>query len=260
MQRISKFALITLMLPAIAFAQKKNFTIAEATNGMATTLATKGIKQASWQPETSNLYQVDNNAWVCTNVANGKVDTVLTLKKLNHLLFGKDSLKAMPTPIWIAKDQYYFNSGDQLNSSFVGKDTWISKSLPKGAENIFVAPETQYIAFTVGNNLWLNDNKVTNESNPNIISGKAVHRDEFGIDRGIFFSPKGNLLAYYRMDQTMVNDYPIVDWSVTPAKANNIKYPMAGGTSHHVSVLVYNPKTKQSVRIKTGTPLDKYLT
>jgi len=61
-----------------------------------------------------------------------------------------------------------------------------------------------------------------------------VHRDEFGIDKGIFFSPKGKYLAYYTMDQTMVQDYPIVDWSGTPAVAANIKYPMAGGTSHQV--------------------------
>lgn len=260
MQLKHKIALLTFMLPLALSAQKKNFTMAEATNGMGTTLATKGLKQVSWQPETNNLMQILNNAWVRTNVGTGAVDTVLTLKKINETLFFKDSLKAMPQLQWINKEQFYFNSGDQLNSSFVGKSTWISKPLPKGAENIFIAPETQNIAFTVGNNLWLNDNKVTNESNPNIISGKAVHRDEFGIDRGIFFSPKGNLLAYYKMDQTMVNDYPIIDWSVTPAKANNIKYPMAGGTSHQVSVMVYNPKTKQSVRIKTGTPLDKYLT
>ena len=26
----------------------------------------------------------------------------------------------------------------------------------------------------------------------------------------------------------MVTDYPIIDWSVTPAENHNIKYPMAG--------------------------------
>lgn len=256
----SKILLAFLALPLLVDAQKKNFNISEATNGMSTTLALKGIKQPSWQPETNNFFQVVNNAWLRINVSNGQTDTVLTLQKLNQTLFGKDSLKSFPTLTWLNKDEFYFNSGDQLNSSTIGKDLWISKALPKGAENIFVAPETQFIAYTVDNNLWLNDNKVTNDANKNIINGKAVHRDEFGIDRGIFFSPKGNLLAFYRMDQTMVNDYPVVDWSVTPAQANMIKYPMAGGTSHQVSVWVYNPKTKQKTRIKTGTPLDKYLT
>lgn len=255
-----------LLFPALwslqpAWAQQKNFTVAEATNGLATSLAPKSIRQASWQPETENFLQViGNQYWVRTDVRNGKVDTLLSLEQLNQSLFGKDSLKALPALNWMSKDQFYFQLGNQLNSSFVGTNKWISKTLTNGAEHIFIAPFTKHIAYTVDNNLWLNDHKVTNDENPNIINGKSVHRDEFGIDRGIFFSPKGNYLAYYRMDQTMVNDYPIVDWNQQPAQSKNIKYPMAGGTSHQVSVWVYSPETKQKVRIKTGTPLDKYLT
>lgn len=255
-----------LLFPALwslqpAWAQQKNFTVAEATNGLATSLAPKSIRQASWQPETENFLQViGNQYWVRTDVSNGKVDTLLSLEQLNQSLFGKDSLKALPSLNWMSKDQFYFQLGNQLNSSFVGANKWISKTLTNGAEHIFIAPFTKHIAYTVDNNLWLNDHKVTNDENPNIINGKSVHRDEFGIDRGIFFSPKGNYLAYYRMDQTMVNDYPIVDWNQQPAQSKNIKYPMAGGTSHQVSVWVYSPETKQKVRIKTGTPLDKYLT
>lgn len=248
------------VLPGIAVAQKKNFTITEATNGMATTLAAKGIKQASWEPETNNFFQVSDNNWVSTNVTNGETNVVLTLKKLNQSLFGKDSLKNFPMLSWAGKDQFYFNSGNQLNFGNLHNEQWQKNPLPDGAENISVAPHTNYIAYTIDNNLWLNYVKVTDDADKNVVNGKSVHREEFGIDKGIFFSPKGNLLAYYRMDQTMVNDYPIVDWSAMPAKVNMIKYPMAGDTSHEVSVWVYNPTTQTKVRMKTGTPLDKYLT
>jgi dipeptidyl-peptidase-4 len=260
MRLITRLALAVVLLPSMVHAQKKNFTITEATNGMATTLAPKGLKQVSWQPETNHFFQVVNNAWLRTNAATGKVDTVLTLKKINQTLFGKDSLKSFPSLTWLNKDAFYFNSGAQLNSATLGKDVWTTKPLAKGAENIFMAPQTQFVAYTIDNNLWLNDTKVTDDADQNIINGKAVHRDEFGIDKGIFFSPKGHLLAYYKMDQRMVNDYPVVDWSVTPATANIIKYPMAGGTSHQVSVWVYHPKTKKNIRIQTGTPLYQYLT
>lgn len=260
MQLIARIALAAVLLPSITEAQKKNFTITEATNGMATTLAPKGIKQASWQPGTNNFYQVVDQSWLRTNAATGKVDTVLTLKKINQNLFGKDSLKSMPMLLWLDQDQYYFNLGNQINCASITKDRWITKSLPSNAQNVFIAPQTEYVAYTIDNNLWFNDTKVTDDTDKNIINGKAVHRDEFGIDRGVFFSPKGHFLAYYKMDQRMVNDYPIVDWSTTPASANIIKYPMAGGTSHQVSVWVYHPKTKKSVRIQTGTPFDKYLT
>lgn len=60
------------------------------------------------------------------------------------------------------------------------------------------------------------------------MNGKSVHQNEFGIHKGIFISPKGNLVAFYRMDQTIVTDYPIIDWSVQPAVNKNIKYPFAG--------------------------------
>ncbi|MFA6151564.1 MAG: DPP IV N-terminal domain-containing protein [Chitinophagaceae bacterium] len=255
----TKLAGLALLFPLMAGAQKKNFTMAEATNGMGGSLATKGLRQTSWQPDTNNIFFVANNAWVRINAGNGKTDTVMSLKKLNQTLFAKDSLKAFPNLVWMDKNQFYFNSGDQLNYTKMGKDVWYSKVLPKGAENITIAPKTQDIAYTVENNLYLNDTKVTGDREKNIVNGKAVHRDEFGIDRGIFFSPNGNLLAYYRMDQTMVKDYPVTDWSVTPAVANMVKYPMAGGTSHQVSVIVYNPLTQKRMRIKTGTPLDKYL-
>lgn len=260
MQFITKLATTLLFIPVITTAQKKNFTIAEATNGMGTTLATKGIKQTSWQPETNNFLQVSDNVWLRTDAATGKTDTLMTLEKLNRTLFAKDSLKSLPVLSWISKNQFYFNSGDQLNFALLGNDVWSTKTLPKNAESITIAPQTNYVAFTIENNLWLNDAKVTDDVNKNIINGKAVHRDEFGIDKGIFFSPKGNLLAYYRMDQSMVKDYPVVDWSVTPAKVNIIKYPMAGDSSHQVSVWICNPKSQKKVKVQTGLPLDKYLT
>lgn len=255
-----RLSLLALAVSGSAVGQKKNFSIAEATNGMATTLALKGLKMPSWQPETHNLYFVSNNAWVRLNANNGTTDTFLRLKDLNAAVFGGDSLKAFPMLNWLDKGQFYLQSGSDLITLNADLQSVQRRALQKGAENVFVAPGTGHTAYTVGNNLWLNNTQVTNDKDENVINGKAVHRDEFGIDRGIFFSPKGNLLAYYRMDQTMVADYPIVDWSQTPAKSRDIKYPMAGNTSHQVSVWVYNPETKSRIQLKTGAPLDQYLT
>ena len=101
---------------------------------------------------------------------------------------------------------------------------------------------------------------VTNETDEGIVCGQSVHRNEFGINNGIFWSPEGNLLAFYRMDETMVTDYLLVDVSERVAKLKNIKYPMAGMKSHHVTVGVYNPATQQTIYLKTGTPKETYLT
>ena len=90
--------------------------------------------------------------------------------------------------------------------------------------------------------------------------GMSVHRDEFGISQGLFWSPKGNLLAFYRMDQSMVTDYPLVDIDHRVAQLAPEKYPMAGMTSHKVTVGIYNPATERTVYLQAGDPTDRYFT
>ena len=85
----------------------------------------------------------------------------------------------------------------------------------------------------------------------NIVLGESVHRNEFGIDGGLFWSPKANRLAFYRMDQSMVVDYPIVNTKAREAEVRNIKYPMAGMKSHEVTVGVWDTKTKSLIYLDT---------
>jgi len=62
------------------------------------------------------------------------------------------------------------------------------------------------------------------------------------------------------MVQTMVTDYPVIDWSVTPAENHNIKYPMAGAKSHEVTLWIYNFKTKSTQFLKIEGDPEQYLT
>ncbi|MDD6775126.1 MAG: DPP IV N-terminal domain-containing protein [Bacteroidales bacterium] len=90
--------------------------------------------------------------------------------------------------------------------------------------------------------------------------GMSVHRNEFGIEKGTFFSPSGKLLAFYRMDQSMVTDFPLIDISPRVAQLAPEAYPMAGMTSHKVQVGIYNPETETTVYLQTGDPTDRYFT
>ena len=110
-----------------------------------------------------------------------------------------------------------------------------TRPLPKEGANRDYHPETGHVAYTIGNNLYVDDRAVTNEPE-GIVCGQSVHRNEFGIKKGTFWSPSGNLLAFYRMDQSMVAQYPLVDVTAPIAEVNNIRYPMAGMTSHQVKV------------------------
>lgn len=105
-----------------------------------------------------------------------------------------------------------------------------------------------------------NDTQLTTDGSREIVYGQSVHRDEFGIHKGMFWAPNGQKLAFYRMDQSMVADYPQVSIFGRIAKCEPDKYPMAGETSHKVTVLVYDLTTKKTVTLQAGDPTDRYFT
>ena len=121
-----------------------------------------------------------------------------------------------------------------------------------------------YIAYLDNFNLYVSDGKnakqVTTDGSKDIVYASSVHRDEFGITKGTFWSNSGKQLAFYRMDQSMVTDYPIIDWTKRPAKCELIKYPMAGDKSHHVTVGVYNAVTQYYYMAENREPAEQYLT
>ncbi|MCB0783361.1 MAG: DPP IV N-terminal domain-containing protein, partial [Flavobacteriales bacterium] len=46
--------------------------------------------------------------------------------------------------------------------------------------------------------------QVTKDGGNGIVNGQAVHRQEYGITKGTFWSPDGSRLAFHRMDESMV--------------------------------------------------------
>ena len=104
------------------------------------------------------------------------------------------------------------------------------------------------------------EKQLTTDGSREIVYGESVHRNEFGITEGLFWSPDGQQLAFYRMDQSMVTDYPQVDIFPRTAEYQPDKYPMAGMTSHKVTVGVYDLRTQKTVYLKAGDPTDRYFT
>ena len=101
---------------------------------------------------------------------------------------------------------------------------------------------------------------LTNDGSREIVYGQSVHRNEFGIDKGTFWSNDGKRLAFYHMDQSMVADYPQVNTFEREATYEPDKYPMAGMTSHKVTVGVYDINTGKTIYLKAGDPTDRYFT
>ncbi len=240
-----------------AVAQKKLYSIAEATNGMTTTLATKGLKSACWQPETDALWQVEKKdgkeVYKVTNYAAKKIADEF----VEPGSFPSGSgITGTPALKWLDRDHAYAQSGKHVVLGSYADKKWMWNTdvvLPDNADNVKV-DKSGKITYTVDNNLWFwsatsGHKALTNDLEKNVVNGQSVHRNEFGIETGTFLSPAGNYVAYYHMDQTMVNDYPIIRWDTVPALAVMVKYPMAGGVSHQVQLRVCKPGDPGAVNI-----------
>lgn len=182
---------------------------------------------------------------------------------------GYEEFKRIPNITWTDENVGYFykaegESSISLNSlSLTAKAMKRITTIPIEAENHTITEKTMRVAYTIGNDLYIadGDRQLRLTDNPvHVIAGQSVHRNEFAIDGGIFWSPDGNRLAYYSMDESMVTDYPLVDITSRVAENTPIKYPMAGMTSHVVKLHVYDIATGTDVVMKTGEPADHYLT
>ena len=137
--------------------------------------------------------------------------------------------------------------------------------------------KTRQTAYTVGGNLYVYTEKGdtlqiskdgSTDGSDNIVYGQSVHRDEFGISGGTFWSPDGKMLAYYRMDQSMVPSYPQVDIKSKGAVGDGSRiaetyschYPMAGEKSHYVKVGVFDTETQKNVWLHLVGEKDDYHT
>ena len=125
--------------------------------------------------------------------------------------------------------------------------------------------QSRATAYVENNQLFIADaqgkkHQLSTDGSREIVYGQSVHRNEFGINKGTFWSPDGMRLAFYRMDQSMVTDYPQVDIFPREATHEPDKYPMAGMTSHKVTVGVYDLQSQQTVYLQAGDPTDRYFT
>lgn len=250
-------------------AQDKQLTLHDLVPGGRTysKFVPRNLKQLQWYGDTYIYAKGDS----LLSAIPGKAEQVaLTLGKLNEALTaaGLKTVGSLPTFSVVGGETplLVFNSkGHRIHYNCKDNKVVADYRLAEKGANFDYCPANGYIAFTEGNNLRVlspanSTEPVTTETAEGIVCGQAVHQREFGITKGTFWSPKGSALAFYRMDESMVTTYPLVDNDARCAEYVPHKYPMAGMKSHEVTVGVYNLATKQTVWLQTGLPKEKYLT
>ena len=266
MSKIGKRAILILLALPIGFnvmaQETKKPTLEELIPGGESYRYAENLYGLQWwgdeciKPGVDTLYSIQPKT--------GKETMVITREQINKVLeenkAGKLShLYSVRFP-WTDKAQMLFTIAGKFIVYDFKNNQVISTFKPKdGANNEDYCAASGNVAYTIDNNLYVNEKAVTNEPE-GIVCGQTVHRNEFGINKGTFWSPKGNLLAFYRMDESMVTQYPLVDITARVGEVNNVRYPMAGMTSHQVKVGIYNPATGKSIYLNAGDPTDRYFT
>jgi len=261
------FSLFLVALFSTTFAQTKQLTIEDAIWNVWFDYAPEDLNQIQWKGNSNDYVFIEN--WTSLkqgNLNNDNITTLCNIYDVNKHL-GNDTIRYFNDIHWLDDDKFYQNYASMVYVYDTKQQIVTEKYiLPATAEHVFYHNDAKKVAFTNANNVELLDNdynttKITTETNEYVVCGSDyTHRQEFGIDKGIFWSPQGNYIAFYRKDETMVADYPNIDYTTFPATLINIKYPMAGQTSEEVTLGVYNINEKSTVFLKTGLPKDQYLT
>ena len=265
---LTLLALITLSTTLMA---QKQFTLEDLNfGGTNYKNMTPGDRTLLWWGD--RLVHVEASACYTVNLANGKESTLLTAADLNRSIeaAGGDETATLQGAVSFPyPDQpLALVTGTKAYTLYNFKTRRVECRIAKTGNEQAVAwdAKSRLLACVTGDNLYVGGKQLTTDGSRDIVYGQSVHRNEWGIDGGLFWSPDGKLLAYYRMDQSMVTDYPEVNIPEVDDSTHRIatpapeKYPMAGQASHKVTILVYNTASGRSVQLQAGDPTDRYFT
>ena len=217
-----------------------------------------------WVGQSDSYSTVEGDNLVATDARNNKKRTIITLEELNKLL--STDFKRFPAYAWEDDNSLIVNAHSQRNVIDLKlKKVAAAYKIPVGANLTRQSGKGGIYAYTKDNNLYCYDgereHQITNFEDKNIVCGQSVSRNEFGISGGIFFSPDAKKIAFYQKDESRVTDFPLLDINTRTGTLRNIKYPMNGMDSEHVSLGVYDIASGKTTYLNvTDFDAERYLT
>lgn len=256
-----------------AFAQPNSaLTLHEAVLGSYSDLRAQALNSFQWLPSGSvyaHKVGMGHAERLIVKDLENLSHREVTLSMLNNGVKreGYPAMRFFPSVEWITNNELVF---DYDRKVFVynlnTQEARLLMMYDDVAANTDFNLSQGHLAYTIENNLYVHHRdssvqKITDySSESNVVSGKAIHRFEFGISKGTFWSPNGNKLAFYESDNSNIADYPLVDYSQEPNVVVPYKYPRSGEKSELPKVGVYDISTGETIYLDTGTPQERYLT
>ena len=261
--------LIYLQVTATCFSQneRKEIDLTTAIMEGYRSLAPVDISGFLWLKDNRFLHYGENDDVVVKDIEGDTLE-YFSRATLNFQLIeqGLDTLFAVSVR-GVLGDDVYLRAGDRLvKTSLSGRSIEEVLTYPDGAENLTHHLESGQVIYTKGPNVFLispniTERQITTHKKESMVSaGIGIHRFEFGIRNGLFWSGNGEKFAFYEMDESEVTDYPLANYGETPAASLPIKYPMAGQASHSARVGIHDVLRDTTYYLKVEGPSDQYLT
>jgi dipeptidyl-peptidase-4 len=257
-KHLSHFHLFTF-LPFLFFSILNGFaqqlTLPDLISGK---YRTESIQNLRWVPNTNQYVFMINDTAFITDAKTAQKEVYFTCKAIraidttkdlgNHLFFNFIDENTLYFPMQKMK---LTNPQKDPKVTFYEIENIIDHDIKN---ELFVVKEAGVVFVKSVKNSY-QPIIISLDTGKNIVFGETVHRNEWGIDRGEYISPKGNYIAFYRMDESMVEDYPLLKGYGDIATIKTIKYPMAGRTSHEVTVGIFDVNAS----VKEKKPVYHYI-
>ncbi|MEK6651106.1 MAG: DPP IV N-terminal domain-containing protein, partial [Bacteroidota bacterium] len=280
----TSLALALLFLPALGQTGTKSFTVQELyAPGK---FSSRGFGGARWLKDGKRFVTTDlDTATRTTNLmivdaASGGRSLFLDGSKLTTgsdaqpIRLGAYALSSDESKVLVAgpapEKQYLSRlqpAGDLYVYDILAKT--FSRLTSAGVEqwNQKFSPDGSAVAFVRGNDIYLVDlasgreQRITTDGTENVINGKFdwVYEEEFGISDGFQFSPDGMRVAFWRLDQTRVPSFRMVDHASLRSDDVVMKYPKAGDPNAIVQVGIIDLASGNRVWVDLGANDDIYV-
>lgn len=259
----SALSLLTLMGVSL-FSQGKILSLEDAV--LNTKLNPKTLGNVAFLPSGNYFSYAKENTLYIEKVDKLITDSSLTLDAINKALQKAEEAKLnrLPHFTWLNDNEFIcFHAKKRYHFEREPLKLVKTITLPDSAETPEWNSTFSSIAFTKNHNLYLyNQGKViaiTDDGRYGISYGLPAHRNEFGISKGIFWSPDSRKIAFYKIDEREVTDFFTFQNDMKPAGVSKLKYPFAGTTNQKVTIGIYDLDRQSIHYLKTGTPADQYL-
>src|SRR5438034_3402996 len=129
------------------------------------------------------------------------------------------------------------------------------------------SPDARRVAFVRDNNIYVTDlasgteTALTTDGGENVINGTSdwVYEEELDLRDAFRWSPDGRRIAFWRLDQTAIRPFYLVNQDSLYPTLVPVRYPKTGTANSTVTIGVTEVATRRTSWVDLGAELDIYV-